>query len=502
MRNILIVLMLSLSLLSCQGKETKEDNVTTSALEVQEKQDQQQPKPLLDFIAIDSIKAVLKQEYTKMREKENMNWIYDRGLSKYRDVIYLDSISFKGKEAFYQKVKIDIENTLAYQKDYENERAKVDNEEPRYSYTYGGYDYFDTFQYIFSIVEVHLKTKNFVFPTAEVYKQRMKEVFGFSGQVKNSFPLMEENGQLFCFSLNAGRPNYPYEPDEIEFYGSDYLVLPYYFYNYSGYNFIYTSLKNWEGIPSTMFNEMEMRDTKNWTAKIRESIYHENNYLFNKSAISLNWLYLHDQEFLTMLYETFGYYGDDRLTRFYIEDVKTSYERFLKYGIRAYFKYQPVGIATDSPTLLANPNFFFGTYRPYDNKFLINKKLLEQFVSLTNGTEDYIYPFIIQDFINNLESSKYYDRYFEDNLIDNHKVKELKMFLVSHLSYYSQKIYDKNPDIAALSPGLSHYSALYSQLYLEESRAVLLEYLKKNNYFGYRDYPAMIEEIRAEQGMW
>jgi hypothetical protein len=203
-----------------------------------------------------------------------------------------------------------------------------------------------------------------------------------------------------------------------------------------------------------------------------------------------------------MLYETFGYYGDDRLIQFYIEDVKTSYERFLKYGIRAYFKYQPVGMATNSPTLLANPNFFFGTYRPYDNMFLVNKKLLEQFVSLTNGTEDYIYPFIIQDFINNLESSKYYDRYFEDNLIDNHKVKELKMFLVSHLSYYSQKIYDKNPDIAALSPGLSHYSALYSQLYLEESRSELLTYLKKNNYFGYPDYPAMIEEIRNEQGMW
>ena len=82
------------------------------------------------------------------------------------------------------------------------------------------------------------------------------------------------------------------------------------------------------------------------------------------------------------------------------------------------------------------------------------------------------------------------------------KLVYITSFLVSHLSYYSQKIYDKNPDIAALSPGLSHYSALYSQLYLEESRSELLTYLKKNNYFGYTDYPTMIEKLRKENSMW
>ncbi|EHQ41999.1 hypothetical protein [Myroides odoratus] len=488
MRNILIVLMLGLSLLSCHGKvkEKQEDNVTTSAFEVQETQDQQQPKPLLDSIAVDSIKAVLKQEYTKMREKENINWIYDRGLSKYRDVIYLDSISFKGKEAFYQKVSLDINKANNKRRKNEDERAKFDNEEPRYSYNYGGYYYFDAFQYIFPIVEVYLKTKKFVFPTTEVYQQRMNEVFGFSGQIKNSFPLMEDNGQLYCFSANAGLANID-EEDRVLIENNYNILFPHYFYNYSGYNFIYTSLKNWQGIPSTMFNEMEMKDTKNWTAKIRESIYHENNYLFNKSAISLNWLYLHDQEFLTMLYETFGYYGDDRLTQFYIEDVKDTFERFLNYGISPFSQ-------DLQPSLFNNHQRMFGTYRPYDNKFLINKELLEKFVTLTNGSKDYMYPFILQYTVSSIMSSL--------DLSEEEIYRELNLFIACHLSYYSQKIYDKNPDIAALSPGLSHYSALYSQLYLEESRAVLLEYLKKNNYFGYPDYPAMIEEIRTEQGMW
>ena len=377
-------LLLLLTISSCQGKVKQEErvvNITSETQQQEQGQEQEQPRPLLDPIAVDSVKEALKVAYKKMRETENINWIYgEGGLYKYRDIVYLDTISFKGKEEFYQKIKIDIQETLDYQKNEENERAKADNMEPRYSYNYGGYDYFDAFQYIFPILKQWLQSKHYRLPTAEVYKQRMSEVFGFVGEIKNNFPLVEDNSQLYCFSINAGRTNIEEEERYLIELGNYNLLFPKYFYNYKGYNFIYTSLNNWRGIPSTMFDEKEMKNTKNWKAAIRESIYHENNYLFNKSAISLNWLYLHDQEFLTMLYETFGYYGDDRLTQFYIDDVKTSYERFLKFGFKVFFKYQPVGMYTDSPTLLANPNFFFGTYRPYDNKSLINKKLLEQLV--------------------------------------------------------------------------------------------------------------------------
>ncbi|MDM1046013.1 hypothetical protein HX004_08760 [Myroides sp. 1354] len=480
-------LLLLLTISSCQGKVKQEERVINITSETQQ-QEQQQPRPLLDPMTVDSVKDVLKIAYNKMRETENINWIYgEGGLYKYRDIVYLDTISFKGKEEFYQKIKIDIQETLDYRVNEENERAKVDNVEPRYSFNYGGYDYFDAFQYIFPILEQWLQSKHYKIPTTEVYKQRMNEVFGFAGQIKNNFPLVEDKGQLYCFSINAGRANIEEEERYLIELGNYNLLFPKYFYNYKGYNFIYASLNNWRGIPSTMFDEKEMKDTKNWKAAIRESIYHENNYLFNKSAISLNWLYLHDQEFLTMLYETFGYYGDDRLTQFYIDDVKDTFERFLKYGISPFSQ-------DLQPSLFNNHQRMFGTYRPYDNKFLINRKLLEKFVLLTNGKEDYMYPFILQYTVSSIMGG------LDSN--DQEIYRELDIFLVSHLCYYSQKIYDKNPDIAALSPGLSHYSALYSQLYLPESRTELLTYLKKHKYFGYSDYPEMIEEMRMEHGMW
>lgn len=485
-------LLLLLTISSCHGKIKQEERVANITPETQQ-QEREQLRSLIDPMAVDSVKEVLKVTYKKMRETENINWPHGNENSmKMNKVLFLDSLIFKGKEEFFFKVKKHMDFVFERDRLYEERYMEENGEVLGYNRSYFGYDFFDVFHYLFPIVETYLNTKNFVFPTDEVYKQRMNEVFGFNEQIVNDFPLMKENLQLYCFSMNGGQPNFPYEPDEIEDYGNDQLVLPYYFYNLKGYNFIYSSTKTWNSLPDLLVanNEQELKklyDVSKWKISIKESIYHENNYLFNKSAISLNWLYLHDQEFLTMLYETFGYYGDDRLTQFYIDDVKDTFERFLKYGISPFSQ-------DLQPSLFNNHQRMFGTYRPYDKKFLINKKLLEQFVLLTNGKEDYMYPFILQYTVSSIMGSL--------DLNDEEIYRELDLFLVSHLCYYSQKIYDKNPDIAALSPGLSHYSALYSQLYLPESRTELLTYLKKHKYFGYSDYPEMIEEMRMEHGMW
>jgi hypothetical protein len=262
MRNILIVLMLSLSLLSCQGKVKKEDNGTTSNLKVQEKQDQQQPKPLLDPIAVDSIKAVLKQEYTKMREKENINWPHGNdNFMQMNKVLFLDSLHFKGKEEFFTKIKKNMDFVFERDRLYEERYSIEYGEDLGYNRSYFGYDFFDVFHYLFPIAEEYLKGKNFVFPTAEIYRQRMNEVFGFKGQIVNDFPLMKEHKQLYCFSMNGGQPNFPYEPEEIEDYGNDQLVLPYYFYNLKGYNFIYSSIETWKSLPDLLVahNEQELK---------------------------------------------------------------------------------------------------------------------------------------------------------------------------------------------------------------------------------------------------
>ncbi|WP_413514124.1 hypothetical protein [Myroides odoratus] len=475
-------LLLTLCLNSCQSK-TQEQKIRIEAPNSLE-----QPTPLLDPMRIDSLEKVLKTEYKKMREIDNINWNHGtEGIATEGFILYLDSISFEGKEEFYKKVKLDIERFNARRRKYQDERAAEENETPQYSYNYSGYDFFDGFQYFFPIVEEYLKRKAFKFPTIETYKHRMQEVFGFGGQIKNNFPLVKDNGKLNCFSVNAGDPNSPYDEDKIAFYGSDYLVLEYYFYNYIGYPFIYTSLNAWNGIPESMYKEQEMKDTKNWQARIKESIYHENNYLFNKSNASLNWLYLHDQEFLTMLYEDFGYYGDDQLAEFYIMDVKLTFERLLNYGI------SPIN-QNLQPSLFNNYQSMFGTYRPYDTQYLINKKLLEKFVTLTNSKEDYIYPYILQyaaiNMMNNLDKP------------EEEVYRTLYLFLSAHLLYYNQQIYNNIPEIGALSPALSHDSALYTVLYVEETRKALLTYLKKTNYLGYADYPQMIENMRVENDLW
>lgn len=494
MKNKLIVLfIIALSFVSCQGKQreevAKESHDTPSI-----------NHKVYDSNNTDSVKEALKKEYKLRREDTNSNWPYgDRGMRDFMQYIKLDDLIFQGKEEFYRKIKQDIENAIVWQKEYEDESAKEEHREVRYSYAYSGYDYFDVFQYTFPITVEYLKKNNFTFPSTDIFKKRMKEVFGYDGQVKNSFPKVKEDNQLYCFSINAGQPNYPEqysESDMLEEHGERSLFR-FYFYSYTGYNFIYTSFPDWGGTPANMYKVEEMRDTKNWMVPMRENIYHQNNYIFNNSDISLKWLYQHDQEFLTMLYERFGYYGDDKLTQLYVNDIKEAFERELTYDIKVNFEYTPIGVNTDSPTLLANLDLFFGTYRSYDNKFLINKRLLEQLVKQTNSKTDYIYPFMIQKFVIKLDQVNY-DNCFSDQ----NKISEFKMFLLAHLSYYSQKMYEKNLNMETYSPILMSQSVLYNELMIEKSRNKLLSYLKKNNYFGYSDYLSMIEKIRKESSVW
>ncbi|MGS4345153.1 hypothetical protein ACKUSY_05985 [Myroides odoratus] len=229
----IILLSLVVTCVSCMSKSKE-------SVEIQKQTTVEERQVAMDPLAKDSVKEALEKQYKQMRVDTNINYPY--GSPILREEIFLDRISFKGKEEFYRKVELDIAKTLAYQKEYEEKRAVADNEKPNYDYKYGGYDYFDAFQYIFPIVEVYLQSKKFTFPTIATYEQRMKEVFGYDGKAKNNYPRVEDKGRLNCFLTNAGQSPPPYDADEVAFYGSDYLLLDCYFYTYLGYPFIYTSL--------------------------------------------------------------------------------------------------------------------------------------------------------------------------------------------------------------------------------------------------------------------
>ena len=503
-----------LMLLSCQGRKTTSTERSTPAQEnLQEKTIE---KKLVTQQQRDSVLEVIQKE-RELRQIE-IHSVNDMNAKNVR--VNIDTIDFVNKEALYAVLRKHIKQKVTEDRKIEIEK----NGDSDMMISYEGYNYFHNMDNIFAVLKSWLLSKHFKFPSTAVYTQRLKEVFHYDGTVVNGYPMVV-NSDILGFSRTGGILKLD-DDFAVSLYDDDLLEMPHYVFGVKDFQFLYApGFYDFNQFPGTMYyienpvqsntdddsikTEDEMYDPKNWVLYFRESIYYQNDYLFNKSNIGLNWLYLNNPTYLTMLYERFGYYGDDRLTQIYLEDVKTSYERYLNYDIKTTFRYfedSYTGAYTNGGSLFANPYSFFGTYRGFDKKFLFNKRLLEQFVTLTNGTEDYIYPFIIQEFIVNLNSKEtidYYNMFFSDNRqVDEDLTKEIRMFLLAHLSYYSQKIYDKNPDIAALSPGLSHYSALYSQLYLEESRSELLTYLKKNNYFGYPDYPAMIEEIRNEQGMW
>ena len=515
---ILILFIGILTLFSCQGKNTVStessippQNCIKEKTKVRQAITQQQR---------DSVVEVIKKEreLRKMGEYENLN-----DMNAKKITVNLDTIGFANKEALYAVLKTHIKQQTAEKRKREIERDGNND----IMVTYVGYNYFHNMDNVFEVLKSWLIAKHFKFTSTEVYTQRMKEVFQYDGTEVNGYPMVV-NSHILGFSRTGGVLKLD-DDYAVSLYDDDLLEIPHYVFGVKGFNFLYAPDRDdFNNFPVTMYyienprqdyknynvdqnmrSEEDMCNPENWKFYFRESIYYQNEYLFNKSNIGLNWLYLNDPTYLTMLYERYGYYGDDRLTQFYIDDVKTMYERDLKYGIKTRFRYfedDYTSAETNGGSLFANPYSFFGTYRGFDKKFLINKKLLEQFVTLTNGKEDYMYPFIIQEFIatiNSKETIDYYNMFFSDNRQVNEQLtKDMRMFLITHLSYYSQKIYDKNPDIAALSPGLSHYSALYSQLYLPQSRAELLAYLKKHKYFGYSDYPGMIEEMRMEHGMW
>ncbi|MGG5507454.1 MULTISPECIES: hypothetical protein [unclassified Myroides] len=511
---ILILFIGLLALFSCQGKDTSStERFTLPQESIQEKTEIKQANIQQQR---DSVLAVIEQE-RKARQIE-IHSVNNMNAKNIR--INLDTIDFVNKEELYAMLKKHIKQKVS---EVRKERMVRDGGED-VGIEYVGYNYFHNMDNVFEVLKSWLIAKHFRFPSTEVYTQRLKEVFQYDGTVVNGYPMVV-NSYILGFSRTGGILKLD-DDYAVSLYDDDLLEIPHYVFGVKGFSFLYASgYLDFNEFPASMYyvenpvqsnidedtikTEEDMYNTTNWEFVFRESIYYQNDYLFNKSKISLNWLYLNDPTYLTMLYERYGYYGDDRLTQFYIDDVKTMYERDLKYDIKTRFRYfedDYTSAETNGGSLFANPHSFFGTYRGFDKKFLINKKLLEQFVTLTNGKEDYLYPFIIQEFIANINSKEtidYYNMFFSDNRqIDEKLTKDIRMFLIAHLCYYSQKIYDKNPDIAALSPGLSHYSALYSQLYLPESRTELLAYLKKHKYFGYSDYPEMIEEMRMEHGMW
>ncbi|OCA76004.1 hypothetical protein BBI01_04730 [Chryseobacterium artocarpi] len=327
---------------------------------------------------------------------------------------------------------------------------------------YGSFDHYDK-KDLDALVEIeatHLQQNGFKNISNEDFIKKIEEIFNRKIDPASTTAYLKINQDEKCDKdLNFK----PFTADNQYIYISKKYNLITYFYplpTIIDYKTLYPKLTALENIPIEIEVEGEKINAARWKdipdlQQIRNDnlqiLTARNKYLFNDSKVDLEWLKLHDKQFLETLVKNFGYVKNKDLVSFVLENNYNNTDEFEK--------------------------VFFNVRCKGDIVF--NKEVMDVIAHLTSGDKT--------KYLNSISDLIIKETKDNNSWVFSDKSFEKKAEILGKLAYYSTKITESS------NIYYTFFSTLNGNM---EGKNYEAEF-KKNNYYNIPDFKKIWEETKT-----
>lgn len=342
--------------------------------------------------------------------------------------LVLDTLEFEGKQPLMDY----INRYRAYIENARNESQRSHPIDVIYEE--------DSLHYIFPLVDFWLKKNGFKPVSDEEFRSKVKEIYNLDILEPQTESEKDNNYYLFISKMYTD----PYGPH----LGYTYFV--------KGLNFIFR--------PTLDEYLAKITEDRQYYTCFKQTILHQNKFLFNDCDASLTWLINNDMEFLEMLITDFGYDKNDKINNAILNKICKKYFSYGQYK-----------------NIVFN-NLFFKKDED-SGKLQIRKGLLKTVEEKTNSN-NLLYFFGLNNY--------FFDFFHQTS-------KEMEKYNPTELSeiFVNIAVVEERMRSTYYEPLTNEWNTRSNTYYISKKYPKLLTIAKENNYFG-MPFSDVLEMIQSD----